>query len=234
MKKTIISLFLALSVLTGLGAPIRADGALEGGTVRFDGRRLTADFSPASLRGRADALQPGDDVTITIELKNAHGESADFWAKNEILKSFLDSEKGGVYGYSLRFENADGSVRELYRSERVGGLDAQGNSLGGLKEINGQLRDYFYLGTVPAGGTGTLELTLKIDGETNTNDYMNTLAKLRLSFAVELDGERVVSTGDETRLLPYLTAAAISGAVLLALAIRKLEKKKKERGGQGT
>jgi len=44
----------------------------------------------------------------------------------------------------------------------------------------------------------------------------------------------VVRTGDETKLLPYLTAAAISGAVLLALAIRSLEKKKKQRGGQGT
>ncbi len=233
MKKTIISLLLALSVLTGVGVTARADGALDGGTVSFDGRRLSSDFSPASLTGTA-ALQPGDDTAITIAVKNAHSERADFWVKNEILKSFLDSEKGGVYSYSLRFVNADGSVRELFSGERVGGLDAEGNSLGGLRDVNELLRDYLYLGTIPAGGTGTLELSLKLDGETHTNDYMDTLAKLRLSFAVELDGGRVVRTGDETKLLPYLTAAAISGAVLLVLAVRSLEKKKKQRGGQGT
>ena len=233
MKKTIISLLLALSVLAGPGLRVWADGAHDGGTVTFDGKRLSSSFSPALLTGAAGALQPGDDAAITITVKNAHSESVDFWVKNEILKSFLEEEKGGCYTYSLRFVNADGSVNELYSGERVGGLDAAGNSLGGLKELNELLRDYLYLGTIPSGKAGELEIFLKIDGETHGGDYMNTLAKLRLSFAAALSGGRVVRTGDETKLLPYLTAAALSGAVLLALAVRRLERKKRQ-GGQKT
>ena len=49
---------------------------------------------------------------------------------------------------------------------------------------------------------------------------------------MELTSSKVVKTGDDTNTMPYLTASAISGVVLLVLAIVSMEKNRKKQGGQ--
>ena len=71
-----------------------------------------------------------------------------------------------------------------------------------------------------------------LDGETQGNDYQDTLADLAMSFAVELDGETrpfVVQTGDEGKLPLYYVIMAVSGVLFLILAIDGLRYRKKER-----
>lgn len=234
MKKTIISLLLILALVLSLGLSVYADetnpdASIEGGTALFDGKTITGNYSSETLAGAAGALQPGDDAKITIYVKNAHTESADWWLKNEILKNFLASEVGGAYSYKLSFTDAVGNKTEIYSSERVGGT---GTTADGLKDVNSTLKDYVFLGTIPAGKSGKLVLYIKLEGETQSNAYQDQLASLKLNFAVELTKDRIVRTGDDTDPMPYLTASAISGVVLLVLAIVSMEKNRKKQGGQ--
>lgn len=234
MKKTIISLLLILAVVLSLGLSAYADetnpdATIEGGTALFDGKTITGSYSSETLAGAAGALQPGDDAKITIYVKNTYTESADWWLKNEILKNFLASEIGGAYAYKLTFTDADGKETVIYSSERVGGT---GSAADGLKDVNSALKDYVFLGSIPSGKSGKLVLYIKLEGETQSNAYQDQLASLKLNFAVELSKDRIVRTGDETDLMPYLTASAISGVVLLLLAILNLEKNRKKQGGQ--
>ncbi len=85
-------------------------------------------------------------------------------------------------------------------------------------------------------------LEIALDGETQGNAYQNTLADLQMNFAVALGGTdsepggskrtKIVKTGDETELIPYLAAMGISGFLLLLLGIysRKQHKKEQENG----
>ena len=79
-----------------------------------------------------------------------------------------------------------------------------------------------------------------LDGETQGNDYQDTLADLAMNFAVELKEAApepgapriIVKTGDDRNLLPYYVAMAVSGVLLLILAIdnvrRRARAKRKE------
>lgn len=226
MKKTIISLLLILCLTLGLGAAAWAAGE-PGGTVQFDGKAIKSSFSTATLSGPEGAMKPGDDAKIVIELQNTGKETVDWWLKNTVLENFLATEAGGAYDYSIKYEG-----KALYDGEYVGGTSTYAESKKGLKSINSTLKDYLYVGSMGAGKSGTLEVTIKLEGDTQVNAYKNSLAKIRLDFAVELASDKVVKTGDETNIIPYLTAAAISGVVLLVLAIVKLDKKGKKQGGQ--
>jgi hypothetical protein len=118
----------------------------------------------------------------------------------------------------------------LFSSDTVGGdtVDAAGE---GLHEATDALADYFYLDTLSSGQSGTVTLKIALDGETQGNDYQDTLADLQMNFAVELttaSGTRqVVNTGDGRSFLPYILAMALSGLVLQALAIYSLKRAKR-------
>ena len=223
MKKTFLSLLLVMSMLFSLGLGAYAAGE-AGGTVLFDGEKLISSYT--KFEDIAGSLEPGDDGTIVIKLTNGFKESADWWLKNEILKNFLASEAGGAYTYKLTFLAPGGSEKTIYDSDRIGGETG-----GGLKEVNSSLKDYVYLGEIGPGKTGELKLYFKLDGETKGNAYKNSFAQLKLNFAVELTSSKVVKTGDDTNTMPYLTASAISGGVLLVLAFVSLgNNRKKQRG----
>ncbi len=234
MKKTFISLLLILALVMSLGLAAYADESnpyksIEGGTVLFDGKTIIGSYSSETLSGAAGSLQPGDDAKITIVIKNSHNETTDWWLKNEILKNFLASEAGGAYTYKLTFTDPDGKETVIYSSARVGGTGAAAD---GLKDVNSSLKDYVFLGKLPAGKSGKLVLYIQLEGETQSNAYKNSLAALKLNFAVELTKDKIVKTGDDTNIMPYLTASAVSGVVLLLLAILSLEKNRKKQGGQ--
>ena len=153
----------------------------------------------------------------------------------------------------------------LFTSDTVGGENS--GSRVGLKAATSGLEDFLYLDTLSPGQKGVLTLRVALDGETQGNDYMNTLASLQLNFAVDtttvnqhtetryVDGEgnpvlvdeegnpvvvddetagsartRIVRTGDENDLLPYIVAAGISGLLLLILAIFGLKERKRQKG----
>ena len=56
----------------------------------------------------------------------------------------------------------------------------------GLKEATSSLKEYFYLDTLSRNQSGVITLEVALDGETQGNDYQDTLADLQMEFAVEL------------------------------------------------
>ena len=111
---------------------------------------------------------------------------------NKVLSSLEDTREdheglsGGAYTYILKFKNtATGEEKTLFSSDIVGGdnVSAAGE---GLHEATDALKDWFYLDTFANGEGGVLSLRVALDGETQGNDYQDTLAELSMQFAVEL------------------------------------------------
>ena len=130
----------------------------------------------------------------------------------------------------------------------------------GASEITDALEKYLYLDRLSKGDVASVHLTVKLDGETQGNDYQDTLASLQMSFAadpvtvttVTKKGEgkvvnktvtrtvqtptknvvRSPKTGDTTQILAISAVALASGVILLILAV-VLIKKRKEGKGEG-
>ncbi|MBR3318505.1 MAG: hypothetical protein IKG21_11870 [Atopobiaceae bacterium] len=142
--------------------------------------RVVDNYSVNEFADDVSQLQPGDDIMFTVEVRQTNETPADWYISNEVLKSLEEgAAKGSAYGYTLAYEGPDGK-QTLYDSESVGGKDSKG-----LFDATNAMDDYFYLGTLAKGETGKVTLNVVLDGETEGNDYFDTLAQLALKFAVE-------------------------------------------------
>jgi hypothetical protein len=212
MRKKVCSLLFTCLLILALAVPAYAEeyqGA-DGWEVDYDGSSLNSSFDSGDLSDAAAGLQPGDSITFTIALKNSDSQSMDWWMTNKVLESFEDNSvaNGGAYTYILTYTDSTGAANLLYSSESVGGEDTTGGE--GLHEATGALEKYFYLDTLSSGGSGTITLQIALDGETQGNDYQNTLANLQMNFAVEATTSGAAETTPETT--PESTAAVESTA----------------------
>ena len=119
-----------------------------------------------------------------------------------------------------------------------------------MKDATGGLENYIYLDTLSSGQSGRITLRVALDGETQGNAYQDTLANLQMQFAVEVrpgpttvveeeppgtpqpgtPGRTIiVRTGDDTNLVPYVVAMAVSGILFLLLGIYGVRQNKKEK-----
>ena len=191
MKKRVCGILLAALTLAGVNiSEARAEvyeGA-EGWEVSFTGNGMESSFKSSELSDGASALQPGDEITFRVALKNEYSGDTDWYMANEVLSSLEDSQKvaqGGAYTYILAYRNGAGEDITLYSSENVGGEGKGGLSEQGLHEATDSLEDFFYLDTLEAGGESLITLKVCLDGETQGNAYQDTMAKLQMNFAVE-------------------------------------------------
>ncbi len=229
MRKFSIGLLLVLIMLLGMSTLAFADDppievTLEGAIFTAEGKM---NFNPtqtilAEMRG----MQPGDTMILHIPVLNQNGKAVDWYMKNWIQASLEDNSansatEGGGYTYRLTYTgpgtSSSGDV--LYDSERVGG-DVILDNREGLHEATASLEGYFYLDTLQPNQGGEVELTLTLDGESQGNDYQDTLGVLNFQFAVEMGDERtVVKTGDPFDLRPFYLVMLISGLVILYLVL---------------
>ena len=132
-------------------------------------------------------LQPGDDITITLNLKNDNASAANWYMTNEVLQSLEETAgsgaSGGAYEYELTYTDPAGAREVLFTSDTVGGENS--SSRVGLKAATSGLEDFLYLDTLSPGQRGVVTLRVALDGETQGNDYQNTLASLQMNFAVD-------------------------------------------------
>ncbi len=237
MKKIITMLLVASLLVLPTVSAFAQDYEVPGGNVEWDGSNLNSNLN--SLQDAIGDMQPGDQVTYTVTVKNSGSKDADFWMSNAILQSFEDNGKAsdGAYTYYLAFEGPNGT-EVFYNSAAVGGDDSTG-----LKEVPESLEDAFLLGTLSKGDTGTVTLLVALDGETQGNSYQEALAELQLVFGVEdrttttttktikktktvtVPGETtVVRTGDEFNMLPIYIAALAAGILLVVVATGRRKK----------
>lgn len=274
MRKKICGMILFGALLISQAAGVHAE-TLKGSTdwnVSFTAEeKMVSSFKTNDLDDTIYGLQPGDNAIIQINLKNQNKASTDWYMTNEVLYSLEDRSTntatgGGAYTYRLTYTDMDGEVTALFDSDTVGGENASGAGEGLHAATDALKDDYIFLDTLSKGDAGYITLEVALDGETQGNDYQNTLADLQMNFAVEMatastssrrDPEQsplrreetptqqqrqpgqqarptnVVRTGDETNLSPFITAACVSGILLLAFAVYCMgESRKQTKGAQ--
>ena len=188
MRKKSVGIGLLALFLLGNTGIVQAEEYTgnPGWKVEFTGKEMVSNFSSSDISEAVYALQPGDQVTNQLALRNGSQKEVDWYMTNQVLSSLEDSSeaaRGGAYAYQLAYTDGTGAVTTLYSSENVGGEKDTKAGLG-LREVDG-LEDYVQLDRMASGEEGTVELMVALDGETQGNGYQNTSAKLQLAFAVE-------------------------------------------------
>lgn len=211
-----------------------------------EGGVLKDDFPAREWADDLKGLQPGDDVTFTVTLRQEFAEDSDWYMSNEVLKTL---ERGAQaanspyvnsgYEYELTYTNPAGQTRTIYRSASIGG--GEGQDPEGLLEATDALDEFFFLDTLKKGDTAHVDLYILLDGETEQNAYFDTLAQVKMKFAVETatgsnktgattgksPGRGAVQTGDPNDLFPYYVAMLVSGLLLLLLAVDTVRRRRK-------
>lgn len=259
MKKKVLCLVMAAGMLAGtVGTwnPVYAEELTGQGNweVAFDGEGMESNFSSQEMADEIYGILPGDSIELKVNVQNDSQEDTDWYMSSEVLKSLEEGStaRGGAYGYYLRYVDASGEETVLFDSDAIGG-DAGEEA---LQEATGSLEDYFYLDRLGSQEGGSVYLTVALDGETQGNDYQDTLAQLQMNFATEIaqpetvQGEdkvinrtvkeedktvyrtQRVKTGDESRILLYSVIALASGLALLGAGIVILKKKKNHEEGE--
>ena len=264
MKKTgkiLPVLGLAVMLTLGMTGTAFAESYDYDGVCNFDGSKMVESFDGDSIASRVSNLQPGDDVTFTIEYKNYSSESTDWYMENAIARTLesldkartavrqdgVDNPADGGYTYELIQYDHTGAKNVLFSNSKVGGengtvadLDDPGKEMTGLEPATNALDDWFYIDTLKKNESGSVVLHVAFDGETEVNDYMDTDGELNVRFAVELTPEgtgvtttsKIVKTGDQTNLLMWAVIGLIAGLLMLMLAFLSRKKDEKSKGGE--
>ena len=236
MKKTIAAFLLSMILLLALPLSASAEHfhGGSGWTVTFTtANKMVSNFGETAIDDFLRNLQPGDDMSFSISLVNSSGKTIDWYMLNEIIKSLEDSTiaSGGSYSYILTYTSSSGTTKELYNSNTVGG-EGIASSIEGLHEVDTALKNYMFLETMQSGRSGTVYLSVALEGESQGNSYQDTKADLRLRFAAEVvPTKTIVKTGDDgMNINPIIISMGVAGAVALGLAIAGAVENKKKRG----
>lgn len=238
MKKRLLcfGIVVLLALTSALTVSAEDRQGASGWQVTFDGKSLDSNFTKGKMDDELYNMQPGDSVELTISLKNTYNGEADWYMKNQVLETLEkagNKAEGGAYDYLLTYTDAKGTMTTLYASEKFGGDETKNGE--GLLAATKTLDDYFYLGRMSKGDTGTVKLKVALDGETLVGTYQNTLASLQMDFATELPTSRTTSlrprsvrTGDQANIVLYVALSLIAGLVFLIVAILRLKKARQE------
>ena len=234
MKKKLFAMFLMALLIFTLTTTAFAETipGQSGWYVEFNNKqKMVSNFSSGDIADALSNVQPGDETTVTVTVRNTSGVTVDWYMLNNIIQTLEESNgaKNGGYTYILTYTPSSGSALELYNSNRVGGggEDAGGTDYSnpteqGLKEIKDALKDYMFLERMDSGKSGVVTLYVALDGESQDNSFQDAEADLQLRFAVEVvpTEDVVVATGDvPVKLSPMYIGMGVSGVAVLLLAI---------------
>ena len=259
MKKKILCL--AMIALMVIGTPLTVNAEhFEGSknwNVTFDGKNMVDNFTGSDVTETILNIQPGDSITVQINLKNDASKKTDWYLNNEVLNTLENSDagkasnaEGGAYTYLLKYHDPSGTETVLYDSKVLGGENAEQKAEGLEQATFGRTEEYVYLDRLSRGEAGYVSLFIELDGETQGNDYQKTLAQLRMNFAVEKVNDEtitkeivqeekevvvvskyvpsMVKTGDNSLLILFSTLALVSGLALVIYTML-LMKRRRER-----
>jgi hypothetical protein len=153
----------------------------ENWTVTYNSKGLSTNFKGDVVSSTVKDAMPGDTIKYVVSTQNSKSGSTDWYLSNSVLQSLEDKSDAsdGAYSYTLSYISSDGTT-SLYDST-VGGDNSNG-----LMDVNSTTNNnYFYLGRLSNGQSGQVVLEITLDGNTQANDYMNTIADLQMNFAVE-------------------------------------------------
>ena len=238
-RNRIITLLVGMTMLLFMSVPaFAAEYTLDSGECDFDGEQLTANFDGGDLVDSISTLEPGDSLELTVKYSNSSDKTVDYYMSATTLQTLEESKdaaKNGGYRFVLKDSGPNGET-VLFDNSEVGG-DTVIAGLEGLKQATNATQSYFFIHKLAPGQKGQTYLRVEFEEETQANDYMDTVGKLRLSYAAEIDTsggnngnnktyENNPRTGDSSDLLKYLmmmTAALLIG--ILAFISRRKDRK---------
>ena len=235
MKNKFLCLMMAALLLFAVPVNVSAEeyeGSKDWSAV-FDGHELASNFTSAQMAEEILNIQPGDSTTVYCNVENIYSETVDWYMSNEVLRTLEESNQvaeGGAYTYVLTYHDHEGNEKVLYDSEVVGGEEDTSKEGEGLHQATNALEDYFYLDRLAKGDKGYISLFVMLDGESQGNDYQDTLARVQLNFAVELVNKEIIKTGDETPIVMFSAATLASGLLFLGLAVVAMRRRREEEG----
>lgn len=254
MKKYVRYLTALLLVFLICPANVLADdlaSSQENWVAYGSDHKMTDNFEANGITDEArNDLQPGDTMTFKVDLRNTSGETTAWYMRNEVLQTLEEQQpvaEGGAYTYVLTY-SGPGGTKVLYDSEAVGGSgENPTGGLTGLEQATVALDDesYIYLDDLPPGTEAQMTLKIGLDGETQGNDYQDTLARVELGFAVEpaspvpttTETHRNVvktpKTGDTFPVLLFSCLTLVSGLVCVILVCLRLKRKDESTGKEG-
>ena len=186
MKKLHLNTVLALMVMTAgfafAGTTAHAETLkVDPWDVTYTGSSMKSNYDPS--KATISSTMPGDTIQYSVNYVNGSGSDATFYMSSDVVKTLEEGSEatGGAYSYKITYTGSD---QPLFDSETIGG-DESVSDIIGLNQVNGNQGSYFSLGSVPAGESGTVTVTVTLDGNSQTNKYMSTLAELEIKFGAE-------------------------------------------------
>ena len=189
MKKKILNIALALAVaiagFTSFNMEANAETEKVEWTVTYNGKSFDSTYS--ADKAKLTNAMPGDTIEFIVDYVNGTSENADFYMSADIIKSLEEGADatGGAYSYKIISSE---SAEPIFDSETVGG-DA--TDVIGLDQVDSGEGAYFALGTLAAGDSGKVTISIALDGNSQNNAYMATLAQLEIKFGAEPSSEAV-------------------------------------------
>lgn len=209
--------------------------------------KMVENYNASEYVDQVSHLQPGDDITFTVSAVHENADAADWYVSNDVITSLENSKadaEGSNYEYLLQWEGPSKEVRTLYDSEHVGGDRDNASDPEGLNEATDAMDEFIFLENMKKGQSGKITLKVTLDGETEGNAYFDTLAQVKVRFAVEprateertvhhertiTQNRSLVRTGDETRLFPLYVAMFVSGVALMSLLVWSIRDRRNEK-----
>ena len=93
MKKKILCLSMAMLLLLSMSMNVLAE-EFEGSqdwNVSFDGDKMESNFKSAEMTEEILNIQPGDSITLQVNVQNSYKEKTDWYMTNEVLKTLEES-----------------------------------------------------------------------------------------------------------------------------------------------
>ena len=235
MKKRLFSFLLIALLLCSISIPAFA---VDDGYVTLGANKKMQEQN-FIINQVIEGLEPGDSAEYHVHIRNLYSKTTHWYMTNEVINSLELSSNitGGAYTYKLTYTGPSGKTTTLYDSSSgtgthfVGG-DVQDNGRVGMEEATEGLEEYLFVDTLNTGESGTVTLFVSLEGETQGNKYQNTNANMKMNFAVEIDGGKVVKTGDTHNALPYYIGMAVAGLLLLYLVLDAYTDRKYKKGGE--
>ena len=226
MKKKIFSTVLALVVtVAGLmttSFDSYAATQTTGWNVEYNGQGFSSDYNVD--KSTITSVMPGDTVVFQVNYKNNSSATTDFYLSTDVIASLEEKNadgssaniSGGAYSYKISYI-LNGNTNVLYDSETVGG---DNTTVVGLQQVQGGLKNgenaFMSVGSLASQASGTVVIEIKLDGNSQDNDYMQKLAQLDVRFGAEkqTSPENVVVNTSETKRVVYTIPGGTQVVVL--------------------
>lgn len=232
MKKNKMFLSTTLLAMAMFMAPIH--GTESDGTMGLTFEGDSEKFITYEQNSAYENMAPGEERVQQITLTNEDYREMKFYVRSEYTNPLGEGVANEQIAYDIEFLNNG----EAFYTGQIGGM---------TKSNMDSLENNYLLQTLKKGESTTVQMKIKVDGDSMDNTYQDTEGTLNLIFSVEYEEntpiEKVVtivkkvpvinripgvSTGDTTTIGAILGVFAASIVVMIILVVAKLKKRKDE------